>query len=70
MLVVKARYRCELVQNLTMLGPIRCACDPAIAATNSSRAVMLIHLITNPADENRSGANRMRQRVSFRCVSS
>jgi hypothetical protein len=42
-----------------------CAYRPAIAATNSSRVVMLIRLIIGPADENRSGANQMRQWVSF-----
>src|SRR6516225_179298 len=43
-----------------------CAYRPAIAATNSSRAAMLIRLILSPADENRSGANQMRQHTSFR----
>src|SRR6185437_14772108 len=43
-----------------------CAYRPAIAPNNSSRATMLIRLILNPADENRSGANQMRQHISFR----
>jgi hypothetical protein len=43
-----------------------CAYRPAIAATNSSRAAMLIRLIISPADENRPGANQMRQHLSFR----
>src|SRR5215469_14095496 len=43
-----------------------CAYRLAIAATNSSRAAMLIRLIISPADENRSGANQMRQHLSFR----
>src|SRR6202022_3834202 len=43
-----------------------CAYRPAIAATNSSRAAMLIRLILSPADEHRSGANQMRQHLSFR----
>src|SRR5215469_17888012 len=43
-----------------------CAYRPAIAATNSSRAAMLIRLIISPADEYRSGANQMRQHLSFR----
>src|SRR5207245_2034209 len=38
----------------------------ATAATSSSRAAMLIRLIISPADENRSGANQMRQHLSFR----
>ena len=38
----------------------------ATAATNSSRAAMLIRLIVSAADENRSGANQMRQHLSFR----
>src|SRR5215467_9925222 len=43
-----------------------CAYRPAIAATNSSRAAMLIRLIISPADEYRSGATQMRQHLSFR----
>src|SRR5437588_5893073 len=42
-----------------------CEYRPAIAATNSSRAAMLIRLIPDPADEHRSGANQMRQWLSF-----
>src|SRR5881275_253039 len=42
-----------------------CEYRPAIAATNSSRAAMLIRLIADPADEHRSGANQMRQWFSF-----
>src|SRR6516164_4474352 len=38
----------------------------ATAATNSSRATILIRLIISPADEDRSGANQMRQHLSFR----
>src|SRR6266478_4539381 len=38
---------------------------PAYAATNSSRVVMLIRLILDPAEKDRSGANQMRQWVSF-----
>src|SRR6266851_1336312 len=46
---------------------IRSACEyrPDIAATNSSRTAMLIRLILDPADEHRSGANQMRQWLSF-----
>jgi len=42
-----------------------CAYRPAIAATNSSRAAMLIRIILSPADEHRSGVNQMRQHLSF-----
>src|SRR6516225_2204931 len=38
----------------------------ATAATSSSRATILIRLIISPADEHRSGANQMRQHLSFR----
>src|SRR6266705_190375 len=46
---------------------VRSACEyrPDIAATNSSRTAMLIRLILDPADEHRSGANQMRQWLSF-----
>src|SRR5437868_7266221 len=42
-----------------------CEYRPAIAATNSSRAARLIRLIPDTADEHRSGANQMRQWLSF-----
>ena len=42
------------------------ATEKTIAATNSSRVVMLIRLILDPADKDRPGANQMRQHLSFR----
>src|SRR5437660_7616323 len=66
MLAVIAGYGRKLVQNPTPLTAVSLAYRPATAATNSSRAVMLIRLIISPADENRSGANQMRQHRSFR----
>src|SRR5271155_4589065 len=65
MLAVIAGYRRKLVQNPTPLAPISPRIPVCYAATNSSRAAMLIRLIFSPADENRSGANQMRQHLSF-----
>jgi hypothetical protein len=44
----KTGYCCELIQYPTTLGPVRRAYRPAIAATNSSRAAMLIRLNIGP----------------------
>src|SRR3954465_14593609 len=66
MLAVIAGYRRKLVQNPTPLVPISPRIPVCYAATNSSRPPMLIRLIISPADENRSGANQMRQHLSFR----
>ena len=64
MLAVKASNRRELVEDAAPLI-LSAASTPAIAATSSSRATMLIRLILDPADEHRSGANQMRQWFSF-----
>jgi hypothetical protein len=50
MLAVKPGQRREFVQN--PFSPVPFAYRPAIAATNSSGAAMLIRLIISPADEN------------------
>jgi hypothetical protein len=66
MLAVKAGHRRELVKNPTTLSPVPLRYRHVIAATNSLRAAMLIRLVIGPADEHRSGANQMRQHLSFR----
>src|SRR5271169_4488016 len=65
-LAVKAGNRGELVKDTAPLRPVPREYRPAIAATSSSRAATLIRLILDPADEHRSGANQMRQWLSFR----
>jgi hypothetical protein len=52
MLAVKPGQRREFVQNPTPFSPVPFAYRPAIAATNSSGAAMLIRFIISPADEN------------------
>src|SRR5438132_14068175 len=70
MLAVIAGYRRKLVQNPTPLTAVSLRIPPCYrCATNSSRAAMLIRLIVSPADENRSGANQMRQHLSFQDIS-
>jgi hypothetical protein len=49
MLAVKAGHRRELVKNPTTLSPVPLRIPPVIAATNSSRAAMLIRLMIGPA---------------------
>ena len=64
MLAMIAGYRRKPGQNPTLLASISPRIPVCTAPTNSSRAAMLIRLIISPADENRSGANQMRQQLS------
>src|SRR5215831_11460578 len=66
MLAVIAGYRRKLVENPTPLTPI----SPRIPVCHHRHQLvtpaMLIRLIISPTDQNRSGANQMRQHLSFR----